>query len=357
MIKRSPRSEIISQKRILISKPTALGDVMVALPMATLLKKMDPTCHITFLARNYTRDLIEHYQDVDQFLDWEALKDLPDDTAAQQLAQHNIDICLHITPNKQIMRLTKLANMPVRIGTMRRWYGLLYCNRWMSITRKNVPLHEAQLDLQMLWLLGGKRIYSLHEIAHNYRFKSLPALPPEVQTQLDPNRFRLLIQPRTQGQVQGHAWNWTLNAFTQLIRQLPVDQFQVIITGSAAEGKFLREEGFFSEPGLLDLCGKLTIAELLQCISQANGMIAASTGPMHLAAALGSPVLGLFPPMRPYNTLRWGPVGLRAEALEPLRDCSTLHRPAQCRCIELITPAQVCEVVQRWSAQSKCLFL
>ncbi len=339
----------ISQKRILISKPTALGDVMVALPMATLLKKMDPTCHISFLGRKYTRDLIEHYQDVDQFLDWEELKDLPDDAAAKQLAQHNIDVCLHITPNKHIMRIAKLAKIPVRIGTLRRWYGLLYCNHWMSIRRKNALLHEAQLDLQMLGLLGGKRIYSLHELAQNYRFKTLPALPRVVQEQLDPKRFRLFIQPRTHGQLQGHAWNWSLGHFTQLIRQLPVDQFQVLITGGAAEGKFLREEGFFSEPGMLDLCGKLTIAELLHCLRQGNGLISASTGPMHFAAALGIPVLGLFPPMRPYNSLRWGPVGQRAEALEPLWDCSAIHRPAQCNCIESITPDQVYEVVQRWN--------
>jgi heptosyltransferase-3 len=321
---------------------------MIALPMTTLLKKIDPSCHITFLGRKYTGDLIDQYQDVDQFLDWEAYKALPDSLAAAQFAEKQFDICLHITPDKHIMRLMHLARIPVRIGTSRRWQGLLYCNRWMSIKRNKVPLHEAQIDMQMLWLLGGKRVYSLLELAQNYRFKALPPLPATLQHQLDINKFRLIVHPKSHGQLKGHGWNWSLEHFTQLIRMLPTDTFQVIVTGSEEEGKQLRADGFFSEKGVIDFCGKLSIPELLQCIKQADGLIAASTGPLHLAAALDVATLGLFPPMRPYNTLRWGPVGKRAEALEPIFDCSSAHAPAQCHCIDTISPNEVYEVVMRW---------
>lgn len=336
------------QKKILISKPTALGDVMITLPMATLLKKMDPSCHIVFLGRQYTRDLIEQYQDVDQFLDWETLKALPDEAAAAQLAQFQIDICIHITPDKHIMRLVKLANIPIRIGSRRRWYGWQYCNRRMSIRRKNIPLHEAQIDLQMLWPLGGKRVYSLHELSQNYRFNAIPALPTALDEQLDPKKFRLILHPKSHGQLKGYAWTWPLDYFTQLIHLLPRDQFQVIVTGSEEEGQQLRAAGFFSEPGMVDFCGKLTVRQLLRCIQQVDGLIAASTGPLHLAAALGIHALGLFPPMRPFNSLRWGPIGRCAEALEPIIDCSTLHPPAQCHCMDSLLPQQIFEVVQQW---------
>ena len=57
-------------KTFILSKPNAIGDVVVALPMATLLKQLQPNCKIIFIGRGYTKDLLNKYQDIDEILDW-----------------------------------------------------------------------------------------------------------------------------------------------------------------------------------------------------------------------------------------------------------------------------------------------
>ncbi|MBL4647415.1 MAG: hypothetical protein JKY13_00410, partial [Gammaproteobacteria bacterium] len=63
----------LKNKRIILTKITEMGDVLATLPLASAIKKLEPTCHIIFLAREYTRTMIEHYQDVDAFVDWQKM--------------------------------------------------------------------------------------------------------------------------------------------------------------------------------------------------------------------------------------------------------------------------------------------
>jgi heptosyltransferase III len=76
-------------------------------------------------------------------------------------------------------------------------------------------------------------------------------------------------------------------------------------------GAWLREQ----PSHVHDVTGTTSLAELLALIDASDGFIAASTGPLHCAAALGVPTLGLFSPRRPIHPGRWAPIGARAELL------------------------------------------
>ncbi|MFM7105313.1 MAG: glycosyltransferase family 9 protein, partial [Flavobacteriales bacterium] len=60
---------------------------------------------------------------------------------------------------------------------------------------------------------------------------------------------------------------------------------------------------------------KFSLDELIQFIGQCQGFVACSTGPMHIAAALGIPTVGLFSPHRPIHPGRWAPLGPNAHYL------------------------------------------
>jgi heptosyltransferase III len=70
-------------------------------------------------------------------------------------------------------------------------------------------------------------------------------------------------------------------------------------------------------------------------------LVACSTGPLHIAAALGKKAIGIFPPIRPMHPQRWQPVGVQAQTLCVSKLCEACRKNMQCACIQEITPSQV----------------
>ena len=329
--------------RIIISKTNQIGDVVFALPMSTAIKQTWPDSHIIFLGRGYTSALIEHYQDVDETADWDAISNLPDDRAIEALKALRADTIIHVHPNKRLAYLARRAGIKARIGTIGRFYHWLTCNRFVRVSRKNSPLHETQLDMQYLKALGLKSDYSLAEIIALRRFKPFK-LTSKIKKLLDPKKFNLILHPKTRGE---HI-EWPLSDYAALIAALPQDQFHILVTGSVVEGDKIREQVLTPFSHVTDLCGKLSLEELQILIAHADGLIASSTGPVHLAAAFGIHTLGLYAPIKPFDAGRWGPVGKKAQVLSVEKNCDWCRDLRPCRCVGEISVEQVKSVVMGW---------
>ena len=334
-------------KTFIISRTDAIGDVVLTLPVAGVLRSLYPSARILFLGRAYTRDIIDACVHIDGFLDWDQLKEAspalrpPEASPSRQLAATGADTIIHVFPNKSIARAAWQARIPQRIGTTNRLYHWLYCNIRVPLSRKNSPLHEAQLNLRLLAHLGARENYTLEEISGFYGLTRLVALPPAVAALLSPDRFNLILHPKS----RGSAREWGLDNFRQLIAQLPRERFNIFLTGTAAEGKLLeplRQEF----PFLTDLTGRLSLGELMSFIARADGLVAASTGPLHLAAALGINALGIYPPIRPMHPGRWAPVGRKAAVFVEKKDCDACRKTGDCACMRAIRPQVLSEYLQ-----------
>ncbi|MBK6835656.1 MAG: hypothetical protein IPG89_15820 [Bacteroidetes bacterium] len=107
---------------------------------------------------------------------------------------------------------------------------------------------------------------------------------------------------------QGSAVEWGLENFSKLISKIDKAKFQVFISGTQAEGELLQPL-IKNNPDAIDLTGKMTLPEFISFINEADILIAASTGPLHICAALGKKAIGLFIDKRPIHPGRWAPVG------------------------------------------------
>jgi heptosyltransferase-3 len=325
-------------KTFIISRTDAIGDVVLTLPVAGVLRSLYPSARILFLGRAYTRDIIDACGHIDGFLDWDQLKEA---SPARQLAATGADTIIHVFPDKLIARAAWQARIPQRIGTTNRLYHWLYCNIRVPLSRKNSPWHEAQLNLRLLEPLGARESYTPEEISGFYGLTRLADLPPAVAALLSPDRFNLILHPKS----RGSAREWGLDNFRQLIALLPRERFNIFLTGTAAEGKLLeplRQEF----PFLTDLTGRLSLGELMSFIALADGLVAASTGPLHLAAALGISALGIYPPIRPMHPGRWAPVGKKAVVFVENRDCDACRKTGDCACMRAIRPQVLSEYLQ-----------
>ena len=334
-------------RRILISRTDRLGDSMLTLPLCGLLKERYPAAELFFLARAYTQPFVQLSTNLTRVLDWDALAALPSSARTQAMQELNCDTIIHVFPRAPIAAAARSAGIPRRIGTSRRWFHWLYCNELVPVSRRNSNLHEAQLNTLIAAKLLGPAIAtppSLSVLAAHY---ALQAPPPttDVAHILDDRRFNLVVHPLNSGSAVG----WPLNRAAELIALLPTEKINVIISGDAASAAIL-------EPWISTLSRPVAKAIGLAPLSYASllgaadGMLASSTGPMHLSAALGRRTLGLFPHAETSsNVRRWQPVGLRTEVLTPTDPCATCEKlGSACDCLKQISGEQVAAVVRRW---------
>jgi len=323
-------------RHILISRTDSIGDVVLTLPLAGWLKQHYPGVRITFLGAAYTRQVAEASIHVDEFVSWpEQASDWPGENRTSLP-----DLIMHVFPRKEIALWAKKAGIPARLGTAHRLYHWNTCNRLVAFSRKRSELHEAQLNFKLLTRIPGATVPCLSEIAGLYGLDKLVPLKPEIAGLTDKNRFNLILHPKS----KGSAREWGTENFRRLASLLPTLRFRIFITGTEAEGRQIREAGFFRDGmEVTDLTGKLELSELISFIAACDGLVAASTGPLHLAAALGRHALGIYPPIRPMHPGRWAPVGKNASFICVDKNCSKCRKTTDCACIREITPEQVAE--------------
>ena len=335
--------------RVLLSRTDRIGDVVLTLPLCSLLKTQ-LGAEVVMLARAYTRPVLEASPYVDEILDWDHVERAGSEAQRALLASTRADAVLHVFPRALIARAARAARIPRRIGTSHRWYHWLTCNDLEHFSRKHSDLHEAQLDIRLARPLLGDAIPALESLANATRLTPRVPVPPAIERVLDSSRTIVAIHPGS----GGSAREWPLDHWIALTESLDSSRVQLLVTGSAEERERLRPWLTRVSRDVVDLTGQLSLAELIALYARIDGVVAASTGPLHVAAGAGAHALGLFPPTPPIHAGRWAPVGPRAEWLTAPAVCAAhAGGSATCECMRAIPVTSVRERVLAWTAAAR----
>jgi ADP-heptose:LPS heptosyltransferase len=104
------------------------------------------------------------------------------------------------------------------------------------------------------------------------------------------------------------ARTWTPSGFAELVAALEAAGRCVVVTGGPTERPLTASVAAGCGPGVVDLGGRLDLATLARVIERADAVVVGNTGPAHLAAAVGTPVVSLYAPTVP--AARWRPWGV-----------------------------------------------
>ncbi len=325
-------------EHIVLSRTDSIGDVMLSLPMAGLLKKRFPRSYITFLGRSYTTPILERCSHIDNIITLEQLTVNGERGAVELLGRSHIDAFVHVFPVRRIARWAALAEIPHKIGTNRRWWHWLHCDHRIALSRRNSDLHESQLNAKLLAPFGINTGHSTQELAAFSGF--FPDAPDQqLRDLIRPGRRNIILHPHS----SGSAVEWSLENHAELIRLLHPAQFHVIITGTALEADRYRSTLPLKLPHVTDLGGKFDLPRLISLIGICDALVAASTGPLHIAAACGIHAIGLYANVRPIHPGRWAPIGRNAHTLVE-DDVETSSDPQQR--INAIKPEKVMRLLE-----------
>ncbi|MBL0129597.1 MAG: glycosyltransferase family 9 protein [Flavobacteriales bacterium] len=323
---------------VILSRPDALGDAVVTLTTAGWIKAHAPDTRIIVICKEYARAVWKHCDHVDAII---TLEELQAGDAPSMLAATKADAIVHVFPHRDVALWAKKAGIPLRIATSHRLFNWTTCNKLVHFTRKRSLLHEAQLNIKLLEPFGLPMPTNVQELVPHMGLRA-PTPTDEVRSLLRMDRKRVILHP-----LLGSGVGWGLDNYATLMRSLDPTKWQVIITGTSKEAGIYRKELPMDLPHVADAGGRYDLEELMMLIGSCNAMVAASTGPLHIAAALGLRTVGLFSMRRPIFPARWAPLGIDAHALTFDPQCATCAAGKECDCITRIPVQRVMDLLER----------
>lgn len=329
--------------RILVVRTDRLGDVILTLPLLPVLRSAFPGAHLGMLLRHYTGAIVEGNRFLDGIL-WydEAGKSVPFLSMLGQIRRSRFDAVVVVHPTLRLALMMALSGIPIRIGSGYRYYSFLF-NRRVYEHRKDAKRHEAEYNLNLLAPLGCA--IPGRESGVDFGIE-VPADAGAVvartlrESGIDPAKGYIVVHPGS----GGSAREWPMERFAELVHLLAGEGHgQIVLSGSAGERPKTEELRRLTGDLAVSMAGRFSIKELAALLKGAELCVAHSTGPLHLAVAVGTPVVGLYPQSTAMSSRRWGPYTTRSRVLTPDRpaDCTDCTDGRPCACMASIPAAAV----------------
>lgn len=301
------------------------------MPMAKILKDKFPGITIVLLGKQYTKAAADACMYFDEFIDVEDFL-----TKNISINGYKPQAIIHLNTVSKIAKRAKELKIPVRVGTAGRLYHWQTCNYLVRFSRKRSHLHEAQLNLKLLKPFGIKENFSLNTIARSYGLKKLQSLKAEFAALIKKDKFNVVIHPKS----QGNAREWSMENFTALIQLLDAGKYNIFVSGTEAEKKFIQPLLDATKNKVIDIIARIPLNQFISFVNECDAVVANSTGPLHIAAALGKNALGIYPPLKPKHAERWGPVGIKTQVFTLDKFCEKCKLTKDyCECVNSIQPA------------------
>lgn len=332
----------LTDKRVLISRTDSIGDVMLTLPLCAWIKEQFPSATVLFLGKNYTTPVLNCFSAIDEVYDWHELSNVPSSEKIERFKSLKADCIIHVFPNKDVATIAKKAGVAIRVGTSHRSYHLLTCNYRLNFTRKRSELHESQLNFELLRPFGLTELPELIKLQGYTKLFHAPLveLPEQLEHTIQKHPSYYILHPKS----QGSALEWPIEKYILLAEKLTMKGHLVLFTGTESEGSQFRKLLPKSDL-IIDTTGTISLDQLIKLLSKARGIVACSTGPLHLGGFLGITSVGLFSSRKPIHPGRWRPLGPNSLALVADENCIKCQKKENCKCIETIEVEAVLSAV------------
>ena len=369
--------------RILLIKPSALGDVVHTIPVLVKLRARYPRARIDWLITPENAEVVRCHPALNNVVlfarrdfskrgrRWRALMAFFDLLKQIRRAKYDLIVDMHGQVRSAFFAL--ISGASVRIGFDRPVKRTLTVSAEHDL--KNVPSHGWRGAREGSWLAYTHRIpittLDVHAIDRYLWVGELLGFDddaPELTIHLPPeaiaNVQRLLEEHGVFADtplvvlVPGTIWetkHWTIEGFAGVAREFLRDGFAVALAGTKRDQQRCRQIAA-AAPGACDLSGRTTPAELAALIRRAEVAVTNDSGSMHVAASLDKPMVSVFGPTNPVHI---GPYERPESVVRVDLPCSPCNyrRLSQCpyghACMKQVTSAMVVERVEKILATTK----
>jgi len=325
-------------RHILLIKPSSLGDIVHAMPTCAAIRLAYPKARLTWLVKRQWAGLVERIDGVDRvwpvdstFKGW--LSEVP------PLRAEGFDLVVDLQGLFRSAAIGWLSGSPMLVGFANGREG----SPWFYSRRVSVP--ESDMHAVDRYLLVAKAVGAVESGAPEFRFR----LPQTDYEEVDGLLSRSGVQPGTSWVALNVSarWptkRWPAASFAEVADRLQQEGYgAVVMIGGPDERADVAAVSEMMKTPAVDLSGATAVGLLPALLSKAALLITNDSGPMHIAAAVGTPMVALFGPT---SAARTGPYGMGHSVLAgdvPCRPCfsRTCHNALPLECLKLVSPQQV----------------
>lgn len=334
-------------KNILIRSTNWLGDAVMTTPAMQAVRETFPAARITVLANPLTAPIFQPHPAVDEVLIYDrkgrhsGLKGRL--VLAAELRRQGFDLAILLQNAIDAAVIAWLARIPRRIGfaTDGRGFLLSHAVRVDGAVRR---LHHVDYYLYMLEQFGiagtGKQLMLATTAEEDAALAALLA-----SHGIAPGDTLLAINP---GASFGSAKRWYPERFAKVAEELSLSWgAKVVITGGSGETGIAAEIESSMANACLNMAGKTDVRGLMALIKRCDFMITNDSGPMHVAAAFGVPLVAIFGSTDHTTTY---PFSDRAVVVRSEADCAPCLKrecPTDHRCMEMVKADEVVDAALR----------
>jgi len=344
---------------ILIVKMSAIGDVTHTLPALTALRRHYPHAHIAWLIEEAAVEVVRGHKALDRLLIWRRASSMKQFRGGNRLAvfdeirrlarelratHYDLLIDFHALLKSSLWVVLARANRKVGFGRGMEHSEGSYFFLNERIPAVSMEVHALDRGLILLNTLGiptSEVVYDFPILAEN-EAEARSLLGAEGAGVNDP---LVAIHPMTLWPTKLWENEW----FGQVADRLIERGFRVAFTGGMEDRKAIDEICRSMTNPVIRLEGRTSLKTLAAVYRLACTVLSTDTGPMHIAAAVGTPVVALFGPTAPWRT---GPYGNKHMVLRVGLDCSPCFRKLclttqyeQMACMRRLTVDQVVDAV------------
>lgn len=331
--------------KVLIRATNWVGDAIMALPAIRAVREKFPEASISILARPYVLDIYRDQKIADELLqyDWTGAHKGFRGRAklVQELGKKQFDVALLLQNAFDAAWLAWRARIPKRIGYARDGRSWLLTEAVPVPKTGEIPAHEKFYYLELLrragWIEAVPEVEWISLVVAQQRRDRAEDLLVVAGAQAGGTRIAVGA-----GASYGSAKCWPPERFAEALNQLTSERnCDVVLFGTTGEAAVSNAivAGLKKKP--IDLTGKTAIADLPALLSRCSLFIGNDSGAMHVAGAVGLPVVAIFGPTDPHGTV---PVTPRCTVVQQKPYCSPcfLRRcPTDHRCMKAVTPQMV----------------
>jgi heptosyltransferase I len=373
----SPSAELRSRdfRKILLIKLSAVGDVIHTIPVLNKLRRRYPSAQLDWLVTPAIAELLRHNPAITNVIEfaredwsrpWTPTPFVSYARLAAKLRAHGYDLVVDMHGQFRTAVFALATGAPVRIGFDRprarvwdasprtfsaearkhAWQGARE-GSWLAYT-DHIPVPTLDLHAVDRYLSVGP-ILGLEEGPPDFSFPIPQAASANIESLL---RQHDIAGAPLVAMAPGTIWetkHWGTDKFAEVARHFLQKGFAVALMGSRRE-RTVCEEVARLAPGSVDVAGETTLTDLAALVRRSAISVTNDSGPMHLAVALGRPVVSVFGPTDPI----WiGPYGRADAVLRAGVPCSPclLRQLSRCRydhvCMEDVSARAVIERMER----------
>jgi predicted lipopolysaccharide heptosyltransferase III len=330
-------------RNVLIIKLRYIGDVLLATPTLRAIKAAWSDVRVTMMVNRGTEDVLSGNPDMDEILVLDKGSLAAKWRLIAGLRRRRFDTVIDLTDGDRSAFLSWISGAPVRIGfnDEHRWRGRCYTQVIQPVPGVQHRIDRDLEALEPLSIQAGSKDPQLWLTREEEN--SADHLLEQLGVQR--SQSMVILQPGARYWFKA----WPPDRFTELADRL-TSQYgcQVLIGGSYQDIDLAQQIRQKAKSSPVIMAGRTTIKQFAAIAKRSALFVGSDSGAMHIAAAVGTPVVALFGPSNPAE---WGPRGGTTEVIYKGLDCRACFHPT-CRrgeqnCMKLISVDEVATASER----------